>query len=1018
MKPECEYAPLRVRSNRSLRSGASTLEGLVTRARSGGAGAMALTDEGNLYGAVSFFEEAQGAGVRPILGAIVSDDEGDQVVLIVRDCEGYASLCRILSRRSLEEGFDLVRVVAEHQGGLFVLSPKASLAGRLAEVLDGGRLRIEIIRPALSENRERELLEAARRLDVPVVASVDIYMAEPRDFELHEILSAMGECTVLPAVQPRLAHRQGGYLRSCEEMSRLYSDMPEALAETVRVACECDFDLLAREAVFPRLEGDSLRRLWADSLAGARGKYDTLSAEVLGRLRSELSLIDRLGFADYFLVVADIVRHARSLGTPVAGRGSGASSLVAYSLGITNVDPLVYNLPFERFLNEGRRDYPDLDIDFCWRLRDDVIDYVYKTYGADHVAMIATYATLQPRLAFREVSKALGVSNDDITRIAGKLRHGLPRNRWHTLPAAPETIEKALYFAGRLEGYPHHLSVHCGGVVITPDGISGHAPLQRAEKGVVITQYDKDGVEAVGLVKLDLLGNRALSSAAEAVRLVKEDRGDAIDPEALPDGDEQTVKVLCSGDTIGVNQLESPAMRHLLRQIRPGSILGVMQVLALIRPGAASLGMKEAYVRRARGIDPVPAIDARLDGILGETYGIMLYEDDALLIAAALAGLERDEADRFRRAVTKCRSDDERLRLSRDFLGRCRDRDVRRETAEDLWVQMSKFNSYSFCRAHAASYARLAWANAWMRAHHPAEFWTAALNNNQGMYPKWSYVEEAKRMGVAMRLPCVNRSGREFVLKDGAIRVGLGRVAGLSDRAIESIIEARPFRSLVDLIARSKVRIADAESLVRCGALDMTGRSRPEMLFELHTGFDEAKGLRGRVELFGAVPEPKAGGGATLAGYPESRKFADEWELLDLSCRRHPIAPVRGALARMGVSGSDAMGRGEGMPVVVAGVAAAGRKTHTDSGEAMCFMTLSDEWGIFEATLFPDLYRRSRMLLSEEGMGPYVVEGVVESQYGATSVTASRVHSVRGYARYRKSACGVARQIVSSRQLS
>jgi DNA-directed DNA polymerase III PolC len=728
------------------------------------------------------------------------------------------------------------------------------------------------------------------------------------------------------------------------------------------------------------------------------------------RLVRELDLIARLGFADYFLLVADIVRHARALGTPVAGRGSGASSLVAYCLGVTNVDPLRFNLPFERFLNEGRKDFPDLDIDFCWRLRDDVIDYVYRKHGDGapdasgridlgklHVAMIATYATLQPALAFREVAKVLGIPNPDITEIAGKLRHRLPRDRWNTLPADPEVIERALRLARRLDGFPHHLSVHCGGVVITPDPIARHAPLQRAEKGVVITQYDKDGVEDTGLVKLDLLGNRALSSIGESVRLVGDTGGGVLDPETLPARDVLTERLLARGETIGVNQLESPAMCNLLRQLGPTCVRGLMQALALIRPGAASLGMKEVFVRRARKLEPAPPIDPRLDGILRETHGIMLYEDDALFIAAAVAGLGPAEADVFRRAVTKCRSDEDRLHLSRDFLARAKANGADHRIAADLWVQMAKFNSYSFCRAHAASYARLAWANAYMKAHHPAEFWVAALNNNQGMYEPWVYVEEAKRAGVRVGLPCVNRSEDEFTLEEGVVRAGLARVRELSERARSSILDARPFDGLADLVARTDVRQDEAERLVRAGALDFCGRPRPELLLELYASFEGVRRLRGRR---GEAPPtlfrlPDASSRAVALGdYSEAKKWRDEWDLIGFSVVRHPVVWIRRMLARAGVVRSGAMASRIGRRTRLCGVAAAARKVETSRGGSMCFVTLSDEDGLFEMTLFPDAYRRARLVLAEGGFGPFIVEGRVESQYDAITLAATKVESL------------------------
>ncbi len=946
--------------------------------------ALALTDEGSLGGAVPFYRRAPDFGVRPILGAILDGPDG-QAVCLVESAAGYRNLCELLTARNLAPGFSIAGSLPGRQEGLLVLTPSAGLLAALAGRLDRGRLWAELLRPAAGPRTEAALVAAARAAGAGLVASTDAFFAGPDDFETHVLLQAMKETGLLAEVRPRLELRREAWLRTPAEMSRLFADRPEALANTVRLAEHCRFDLLGLEPVFPKLPGDSPARLREEAFAGARRRGGgSVPAAVAARLDRELSLIAGKGFADYFLIVADIVRHARSLGTPVAGRGSGASSLVAYLLGITNVDPLEFNLPFERFLNESRDDFPDLDIDFCWRLRDEVIAHVFRTHGVEHAAMVSTLATLQPRAAFRETGGALGLSGPALTVIERQLRHGLPCDRWDTLPAEPAAVERLLALARRIEGFPHHRSVHCGGVVIAPDRMAGHAPLLRAAKGVIVTEFDKDGVEAVGLVKLDLLGNRSLSTMGEALRL----SGAGLAPDALPAEDGAAAELLVSGRTVGVGQLESPAMRHLLRQMRPRNARDLMKALALIRPGAASLGMKESFVRRARGEEPVPPGDPRLAGTLDDTFGVMLYEDDVLMVASALTGLPPAEADRFRRAVTKCRSDRDRLELSAGFLSRCRAAGVGRELAADLWVQMAKFNAYSFCRAHAASYARLSWANAWLKAHRPLEFWVAALNNNAGMYPHWVYVEEAKREGIRFLLPCVNRSGREFQPEGGAVRVGLGRVRSLSAAAVEGILAARPFAGLADFLLRSGAAPAEAAALVRCGALDFTGHPRPGMLLELHTSFPRER--RG-----GGEPLLRFSGTATglpaLGDYSPQQRRRDEWRLLELCTGAHPLAGRRPALAALGAVTSGRLPGAIGESVRLAGVVATGRTVRTESGGPMCFLTLSDEDGVFEATIFPPLYRSARRMLAGAGLGPLLLDGVVESQHDAISVTVRRV---------------------------
>ncbi|MFC1462432.1 DNA polymerase III subunit alpha [Verrucomicrobiota bacterium] len=982
------YVPIRVRSNFSLLSGASSIDALVEKASLFGMPALALTDTNNLYGAVYFFDKARRYGVRPIIGAIVNCGQGE-VVLLAQNSNGYANLCEIISRRNLDGNFSLTDTVAERQEGLFVLTADPALLESLREKVDRKRLMLEIIRPVENRARTKAAIATAKRLNVGIVASCDAYFAAPSDFYLHRILCAMRCNTPAWKLDEKLFAPQNAHLRTPKEMSWLFKELPRALKATHRVREECSFSFHDLPTTFPKVPGSSPMMLRARTLEGAQARYRKLTPEIIARIKHECRLIISLGFADYFLVVADIVNHARSLGTPVAGRGSGASSIVAYSLGITNVDPIRHKLPFARFLNRNRRDFPDLDIDFCWRLRDDIIDYVYRTYGHKHVAMIATYATLQPQLAFRETAKALGIPASAVAGMMKKLHINLPRDEWAEPAGQSRMVDQAMRFAQKLIGFPHHLSVHCGGLVITPGKMARRTPLQRAAKGVVITQYDKEAVESVGLVKLDLLGNRALSAMGEAIHLVNKTKGITIDPERMPETDPKIPRLLAASNTVGVCQLESPAMRNLLRQIQPSSMETLMQVLALIRPGAASLGMKGAFVRRARGMEPIPKIDPRLDDILRETYGIMLYEDDALFVAAALAGLPTEKADRFRRAVTKCRSNERRLQLSRSFLGLCRKNGVDPDIAADLWSQMAKFNSYSFCRAHAASYARLAWTNAYIKSHHPAEFWVAVLNNNNGMYDKWVYIEEAKRCGLPILLPCVNRSAEDFTLENGAIRIGLGQVRMLCTATKHSIYKQRPFDGLADLVMRTSLKIGEGENLVRVGALDFIDRPRSELLKELHLCFKSAKTLRGTAVLIRPPdPVPRS---IEVPAVSEAERLSDEWDLLGFSSGRHPVAYIRTSLEKRNILRSSSIPERIGEQIRLCGIAAAARTTPSKNGKRMCFLTLSDEDGLFEITMFPAIYERYKAMFARCGMGLFCVSGKVESQYNAISITADQI---------------------------
>ena len=594
-------------------------------------------------------------------------------------------------------------------------------------------------------------------------------------------------------------------------------------------------------------------------------------------------------------------------------------------------------------------------------------------------------------------------------------------------PPLAATIRR---LARRLLNLPRNLSLHPGGLVITPRPIEHYAPIQEASKRIPsrlepeeaskrlvsglepegpvkrgglnpasqevsrpvrVTQYDKDGAEMAGLVKLDLLGNRNLSTVRYAVELLRQ-REVAIDIEALPPDDPATVRTLQSADTVGCNQLESPAMRHLLRMLRPAGVRDVMKALALIRPGAASIGMKEVFIRRHRGLEAPPRGHPLVDAILAETHGVMLYEDDVMLVAAALTGSGSSsllEADRFRRAIQRCRDDDARRALSREFLARCRANGVDERFAKSIWVQMAKFNAYSFCRAHAASYAALAYAGAYLKTHYPLEFWTAALNNNQSMYHLRVYVEQAKRAGIRFLLPDANRSGAEFQIEGRAIRVGLGVLAELGPASVEAILTARrtgPFAGLSDFLRRTNLGSREARALVQCGAFDFTGRIRPALMMELELFFARRPGpsLPGPSLLPAEANIPPG-----LEDYSEARKYADERRIMGFSVREHIMARYRPGLNGAVDIDSRLLGQRVGRRVRIAGVLEASRTVTTRSGRQMRFLTLEDEYGMFEVTIFPDAARRwrrgsdrrrgrGRAPARFDHYGPYLVAGTVE----------------------------------------
>ena len=961
----------------------------MEKAYRSGIPALALTDTNNLYGSVYFFNRAPKYGVRPIAGSIITCPEGE-AVLLVKNRKGYSNICSIISKRNLQNNFTPAETIAGHQEGLFVITGNIELAAKLAQTLDRGRLYLEIIRPENPPAFIRNILAAAKKFGLKTVATCNTYFADPPDFYIFRILRAMKLNCSLGELNGALSHRRACHLRTPKEMSWLFRELPESLKATSDISNACCFSFRNMPSVFPENRKNSPAKLRAETFEGARVRYRKMNKTILSRIKKECNIIIQMGFSDYFLIISDIVRHARALGASPAGRGSGASSIVAYCLGITDVDPIRYKLPFERFLNRKRQGYPDLDIDFCRQLRDNIIEHIYDTHGRNHVAMIASHATMQAQLAFREASRAVGIPSMAIKPLMKQIREQVPRKQWKQPDVKPALVNTAMYFARKLEGFPHHIAVHCGGVVLAPEGISKYAPLQRAAKGIVITQYDKHAIETVGLVKFDILGNRALSSMNQAIGIVKDTKGVSLDTKTFPDSDKRISRMLAAGNTIGINQLESPAMRSLLRQTKPGSRKNLMQTLALIRPGAAALGMKTSFIRRARGLEPVPHIHPALNNILRETYGIMLYEDDALFTAAALAGLSLEQADHFRRAVSKCGNDSNKLLLADRFLGLCEKNGVDGRLAGEMWTQMAKFNSYSFCRAHAASYANLAWTNTYLKCRYPLEFWTAALNNNEGMYDRWVYIEEIKRSGITILPPCINRSEEDFTVEHRSIRTGLNTVRILSARSRDSIYANRPFENTADLVARSRIQLREGKNLILSGALDFTGLTRPDLTKQLQDCFAAGKLLRGCRPLMN-LPVPQTE--KTPAAYPEAIRLKDEWHTLGFSLHKHPVACIRPLLKSKGAHTSRDIPRRINRRTTLCGIPAAARKIRKYNGYD-CFLTLSDEHGLFETIIPSRLYKKRRHLFIENGSGFFYVTGKVKSYYDALSVRAESIRSL------------------------
>jgi DNA-directed DNA polymerase III PolC len=1054
------FVPLRVRSHGSLLDGTASPEALIARALEHGYEALALTDRDNLYLAIRFWRTARAEGLAPILGVELSEGglpSSRSALLIALDRRGYAHLCALISARQLDPRFDLVAALGARHAGLHVIVESPGLA---ASLLAAG------VPPAASDDRPRPRdgglwigvrgipseratlaprLDAARSLGIPVVATGDVVMLEPRDHEVHVIAVTAQAGELRERMPPGAFAAREAWLAPPLEWARRVravcaaAGRPEAaavaLAHNAALAARCRLELELGVPILPRAPlpdgvtgAAHLERQAREGLAwryrGGPGARDEVGLRrrrsgAESRLAEELAIIGRMGFTDYFLLVAEIVRFARARNIPTVGRGSGASSLVAYVLGITNVDPMRYGLTFERFLHPARRDCPDLDIDLCWQRRDEVIAHVYDTYGHDRVAMICTHATLGARSAFRETAKALGVSNARVNALARRVPREMEPPYLDRLLAAPDArfvdwreapLAEALRLAERLSGAPRHLSVHSGGLVIADRELTHYVPLERAAKDLVVTQFEMRAIEALGLVKMDLLGNRCLTTLGECVELAGrdrvEERGGVAVPRSLddiPEADPPTAARIAAGDTLNCFQLESPAMRHLLRMLDCRTLDETIAAVALVRPGPAESGMKSAYCRRQRGLEPVAHLHPRLEPVLAETHGVLLYEEDVMRVAAALTGLSLAAGDELRRAIGAARGDEEFLALERGFVAQAGRAGVEAEDARRVWRELTRFAAYAFCKAHAAGYGVLGWQSAFLKTHFPSEYAVGVLNHHAGMYPTWVHVEDLRRgrdggAGVAFLPPCVERSSWASTLERDAARVGLSRVFGLAETTAARIVrarESRPFASLADFLERVRPTLPEVEMLVLAGALDRLGRSRPTLLLEARVSGPAVARAAPRAPALAApdgdelAPPPVAP--APVPALPEFDahvRARGEARATGLWFSAHPLDAPELAAARRDTIACAELARHVGRRVALVGMTCAFRRVETKRGEPMLFVTIADASGLVEGTLFTRAYRA----FSPAARATVVrLEGRVEEALDAITLSVDRV---------------------------
>lgn len=994
--------PLHLHSHWSLLDGVPSIPEIVTFAQAANLPALALTDSNALYGAMEFVSECRGAGITPILGAELNLAGGHSIILLAQNMQGYGNLCRLITRlqaapdrqAALARGLALTDL-ALHTDGLVALSggwrgpldahlrqgdiaQAESLAQGFVDLFGQDRFFVElqIIEDGDSE-KARVLQALADQLHLRTVATHDIHYLSPADALRYRVLTAMRKNTRiadLPAL-PDLS------FPSEEEMRRRFAKFPAALDATEWMAEQCRFEFPLGQWHFPSLNLPSGRTPTEEmkvlAFTGAVERYGELDPAIEAHLHKEIDVIDQLGYAPYFLVVADIVRFARQQSVPVSPRGSASSSVVAYCLGIHDIDPLAHNLYFERFLSLERHDPPDIDLDLCSHRRDEVINYVYQKYGADHVAMVSTYATLQARSALREVGKAYGLSEKRIGELSDQLPGYWHPGEWKQLQAAQtELIERThdplerevLEMSRALEGTPHHLSVHPGGIVIAGEPITDLVPLQHATKGLLVTQFDLGGIEKSGLIKIDLLGISALTVIADCVESVRKHEP-GFTMEQIPLEDAATAQTLSTAHSIACFQIESPGMRMTLRELTARHTNDLLVALALYRPGPLKGGLKDAFVRRHLGQEPAEYLHPALEPILGETYGVILYQEQVLRIVHEVAGFSLGEADTLRRAMSK-KSTREMERLHDQFIvGAKATSGIDEIIAQRVWDLMAVFAGYGFPKAHAAGYAVVAYRMAYLKTHYPAEFMAARLAVWGGFYRPSMYMSEARRLGLVVKPPHINHSNAVFTLESPrTLWMGLGQVRELTRATMQTIVAQRPFDSLQDYLIRAQPQYIEAVNLVKAGALEGLGNAKA-MLNQIerdrwhgrHTG---QLGLLSTSSL-ASVSEP------TL-----HERAAWEREVLGQWVNVHPLQLVANGLSKYNLIHSDAMSERVGQDVTVAGIRLA---THrfVSKRESMWLVDMEDEHGMYQVLWSGAVLERHRPLLSQRE--PVLIRGHVRT---------------------------------------
>ena len=976
--------------------GVSTIEALCQTARSQGSHALALTDTNGLYGAIRFVEVAQAHGLRPILGAELIHNQ-HRAVLLIKNLQGYTNLCRLLSQRHCDADFDCIAAVQTHRRGLIILSDDrpALTTWKRHSPTD---LYVELTPGALMH----QALAFSRRTNLPPVATNRVHFLNPQEFPLHQTLRAITLNTTLFQLPQDSCCAPHQWLMPLPSLQAHFPHVPHAIGNTLKIAQACYTEWSFRETIFPNFrqlsDSHAVRLLREKTYTGAQWRYGTPSSVIIDRIEHELEVIRNKSYAHYFLVVDEIVRQAPR----TCGRGSAAASIVSYCLGITHVDPIRHNLFFERFLNPGRHDPPDIDIDFPWDERDRIIDFVFSRYGSRQVGMVANHNTLALRAAIREVAKVYGISPAEMRQVSQLLTQqpqslNILREPW------PEILSRAHQLQGRLR----HLSVHCGGMVIVPDDLRRYVPIEVVPKGVPVIQWEKDQTEEAGLVKIDLLGNRSLAVIRDALAAIAAHTGDHIDYATWdPKSDLETQALIQRGDTIGCFYIESPATRLLLKKLwtdmpvhrraQADVFEYLVIVSSLIRP-AANRFIQE-FVRRAHALAYRP-LHPLVEDVLAETHGIMVYQEDVTKVAIRLAGFSAEEGDQLRKILSKKHKHRQLQDYRQQFFDGARARGVERRTIEAVWEMMMSFVGYSFCKPHSASYAQVSFKSAYLRAHYPAEFMAAVISNQGGFYSTFAYLSEARRMGLTI-LPLDINTG-EWAYRGIGMTLYLGfmQLKGLERAFVTRFLKERQchgaYRSFQDFLTRLNPELAQTRLLILAGCFDtIAGEvTRPGLLWRLYANHPACSLSSQQSALGQTIPFMSTSPTLPIPNdYGTERKIQYEIQLFGFPLQCHPLTFYAKYWHNLGIIPATEMAAHIGKQIIMVGWLITEKPAVTKHGQSMAFLTLEDTTGLYDTTLFPNIFQQYGPLLTNER--PLLLKGKVEEEFGAVTLTITQLQIV------------------------